>query len=76
MIVYKIRDKNTGKFSSGNGVFIHWVDKGKVWQNKSGLINHIKDVTSELSKKYNNAEIVVYETKEIETKSIEEFLNK
>lgn len=67
--VYKIRDKNTGKFSTG-GEMPRWNVKGKVWNRKSHIASHMLQLTGRYCREnmafYRNAEIVEYEVKTIE----------
>lgn len=40
-IVYKIRDKQTGLFSTG-GYSPNWTREGKTWKTKAQVISHLK----------------------------------
>lgn len=71
MIIYRIRNKVTGLFSTG-GQVPTWTVTGKIWTNQSGLSSHLGLV----DKKYSNCEIIVYELTEteVETISIEKYV--
>lgn len=62
MKVYKIRNKTTGKFSSG-GSDPKWTHQGKVWQRINYLQNHLYSINK--IDFYNDAEIVEAEISEI-----------
>lgn len=40
MVVYKIRDKNTGRFSTG-GISPKWTMFGKAWNTRGSLKSHL-----------------------------------
>lgn len=55
MILYKIRHKDTGKFSSG-GSWPQFTSAGKVWRRLQDLDSHLRQLRTR--GKYANAEIV------------------
>ena len=68
MKVYKIRDKETGLFSTG-GLSPTWSRTGKVWQRIGHVRSHINQLVNEktIPSAYKNAEIVEAEITEILT---------
>lgn len=56
MILYKIRNKKTGLFSTG-GMSFNWAKGGKTWKR----LNHVKAHITLVGKdRYKNCEIVYY----------------
>lgn len=68
MKVFKIRDKNTGLFSSG-GMRPKFVKQGKVWQQLRHVHAHIQQLTTNYTPAdvYKDAEVVEAEITEILT---------
>lgn len=73
MLVYKIRNTQTGLYSKG-GLYPRWDKKGKIWKRTADLSNHIGIVRAGV---YNDAEIIVLEIQEapVEIISIKEYTN-
>ena len=65
--MFKIRNKNTGQFSSG-GAYPRWTKRGKIWYALHHLRAHMKSNAAYKREFYKDAEIVVYEI-EISTPS-------
>lgn len=79
MKVYKIRDKNTGLFSSGHGRRAKWTKKGRTWPSRGSaqVVINCRNKDDEMIKKsrayfpeaivdfYKNAEIVEFDLKEV-----------
>lgn len=63
--IYKIRRRSDGKFSGG-GIYPNFSDKGKVWNNKSALSNHLNLVKGST---YADCDIVVYQRMDVEVGS-------
>jgi len=63
-LVYKIRRKSDGLFSSG-GSYPHFTKVGKIWRQKGHLTNHLNYLLGDRSWKgstpYDDCEIVSYE---------------
>ena len=63
MIVYRIRDKETGLFSDGKSN-PQFNKTGKVWTHAGGLTRHINAIAHLYPSKYQGCEIVDYELRE------------
>ena len=59
---YKIRNKDTGLFSTG-GAWPKFTKNGKVWQRERDLKRHFHQVY-EVSVKYKDCEVVIYDVVE------------
>lgn len=58
MKVYKIRDKETGLFSTG-GTYPRFTNKGKSWSGMDALKNHINQFKGRESRwRYDNCEVI------------------
>ena len=70
MLVYKIRHKTTGLFSTG-GCSPSWTKKGKMWTTKAALSNHLGLVGGGV---YKDAELLSFEVVEVlvDTLSLED----
>lgn len=64
--IYKIRRRSDGMFSGG-GMTPRFSDKGKVWNNKSALSNHLNLVRDST---YADCDVVVYRRQETEVESM------
>ncbi len=65
MIIYRIRNKETGLYSLG-GSYPSFSKKGKIWKSKANLTNHFSHVNKSYYIRYNNCEIISFEVSEIE----------
>lgn len=59
MIIYKIRDRQTGLFSTG-GLHPSFSKKGKIWKQKGHLSNHFSNVNQQAYAR-RDCEVVEYE---------------
>jgi hypothetical protein len=77
--IYKIRDPETGLFSTG-GTRPEWHKTGKIWKQLGHLKAHLNQVRTPVSQRrygrpladYTNAEIVTFEMVETEAKPVAE----
>jgi len=63
--VYRIKDRETGKFSTG-GAWPKFTKQGKIWKNKTVLLAHLKMLKDGYRRYYDPTryEVVEYELKE------------
>lgn len=61
-VVYKIREKESGLYSNG-GMHPNWSKKGKIWNTRGAVSNHLRIASSHY---YKNAEIVEFFISETE----------
>lgn len=62
MKIYKIRDKQTGLFSTG-GLYPKWSKIGKVWKTQGNLKSHLNMLQEcGFLSQYNNTEVIELET--------------
>lgn len=76
MKVYKIRDAETGLFSTG-GTSTQWTKSGKTWSNIGHVKSHIRQYANVSGVMvYKNAEVVTLEVKEdeLETTPVKDIL--
>lgn len=73
MIVYKIRRKRDGKYSSG-GIWPKFSTKGKSWSQKNHITSHLNVVRNK--RVYNDCEIVTFELteKEVDSKPVSQYI--
>lgn len=71
MIVYKIRNKKTGLFSTGSA-WPSWSEKGKTYNKQGHITSHLSNALGYNRAKdfYKDAEIVEFELTETETKTM------
>lgn len=72
---YKIRDKNTGLYSTG-GAYPHWSAVGKMWSGIGPLKNHFNVIKDYKGRGYykQDIEIVEYEYVELAVHTVDELL--
>lgn len=72
MIVYKIRSKKTGEFSTG-GTYPSFDKNGKVWKKFNHVSSHLsqQEILSSNLYKEHDAEIVEYELRECAAMTVE-----
>jgi hypothetical protein len=63
--MFKIRDRETGLFSSG-GMSPRWRVEGKVWKKKQHVSSHFNHVDINF---YEDADVVEFEMREVSVKS-------
>lgn len=72
-LVYKIRHKVTGLYSTGSSS-PQWKKTGKIWQTKAALSNHLSMLNQYaelLMKHYADAEVVEFVVEETEVKKLD-----
>lgn len=74
-ILYKIRHKDTGKFSMGGAYNPHWNNTGKIWKERQHDIAHIKLVMDTSNIDMSRWEIVPYEIIEQMPVEVDVFLS-
>ena len=75
LIVYKIRDRNTGLFSKA-GLDCDWGKKGRVFVSTGAYRNHLNRVGQKALIKYKDADIIEYKNgEEISIKSVIDEVN-
>ena len=78
MIIYKIKDKGTGQYSTG-GKNPNWTKLGKTWSSIGTLKSHITLIEKQFSESsrnvYKNCEIVETEIKEDSVVDIGKFIS-
>lgn len=74
MKIYKIRNKETGLFSSG-GSYAEWQTAGKTWKSLPNLKSHLsmynyRYALESVQTFYNGSEVVEFELVEVDAKNI------
>ena len=69
IILFKIRDKETGLYSKG-GMYPMWSKTGKVWKRQGHLSSHFSQLSANARDFYKNAEVIKIVVTEAEIESI------